>query len=205
MTRQIDYFFTCISPFSYFGHRAFHEVADRHGARINYRPVRLGDVFASSGALPLAQRTPARQRYRFIELQRIAAMRGLPVNLKPAFFPADPSLGDATVAALVLKGEDPFVYLDALYRTVWVDEANIADEAVIASRLAACGFDAGEILAEAKSEAMGEQVRRNSEDAVAAGAMGSPTYVLNGEPFWGQDRIDYLDQALASGRRPFTA
>ena len=205
MTRHIDYFFTCISPFSYFGHRAFHEVAGRYGARINYRPVRLGEVFASSGALPLAQRTPARQRYRLIELQRIADMRGLPVNLKPAFFPADPSLGDGTVAALVLRGEDPFEYLDALYRTVWVDEADIADEAVIASRLAACGFDAGAILAEAKSDAVGTQIRRNSEDAVAAGAMGSPTYLLNGEPFWGQDRIDYLVQALASGRRPFTA
>ncbi|MCB1381576.1 MAG: 2-hydroxychromene-2-carboxylate isomerase [Notoacmeibacter sp.] len=205
MARQIDYFFTCVSPFSYFGHRALHDVARKHGAHINYRPVRLGDVFASSGAVPLAQRTPARQRYRLIELQRIAGMRGLPINLKPAFFPADPSLADATVVALVLGGKDPFSYIESLYRVVWVDDCDVADEAVVASRLTACGFDASAVLAGARTTAVADAITRNSQDAVAAGAMGSPTYVLDGEPFWGQDRIGYLDHALTTGRPAFTA
>lgn len=205
MTAVIDYFFTCISPFSYFGHQAIRDVADRHGARLNLRPMKLGEVFATSGAVPLAQRTPARQRYRLIELQRISDMRGLPVNLKPAFFPADATLADATVAALVLEGADPFDYLTSLYRVVWTDEANIADEAVVAARLAVAGFDAGRIIDAARGEAVTAAVAANTEAAIAAGAMGSPSYVLNGEVFWGQDRVEYLDHALKTGRAPFLA
>ena len=203
MAAKIDYFFTCISPFSYLGHQAIQEVARRQGVQLSCRPMRLGEVFATSGAVPLAQRTEARKRYRLVELQRIAEFRGLPINLKPAFFPADPSLGDATVASLAATGADPLDYMDALYRAVWVDDANVADEGVVAARLTECGHDAAAIIAAARSEAMQEAIVRNTADAVAAGAMGSPTYVLNGEPFWGQDRIEYLDRALSIRRAPF--
>lgn len=205
MTAEIDYYFTCISPFSYFGHQAIGDVAKRHGARLNLRPFRLGQVFQSSGAVPLAQRPVPRQRYRMLELQRIAAMRGLPVNLKPAHFPADPALADATVAALVDQGADAFDYLDSLYRTVWVDEANVADDAVIAERLERAGFDAAAVIAAARSAKVTGIVDANTEAAIAAGALGSPTYVLNGEVFWGQDRVEHVDHALTTGRAPFSA
>ena len=205
MTAHIDYYFTCISPFSYFGHQAIGDVARRHGARLNLRPVRLGEVFETSGALPLARRPLPRQRYRMLELQRIAAMRDLPVNLKPAHFPTDPTLADATVAVLVDEGADAFAYLDSLYRAVWVDEANVADDAVIADRLGAAGFDASAILAKARGEAAIALVSANTEAAIAAGAIGSPSYVLNGEVFWGQDRVEHVDHALATGRGPFFA
>lgn len=205
MTTAIDYYFTCISPFSYFGHRAIGAVSARHGATLNLKPFRLGAVFQTSGALPLGQRPVSRQRYRMLELQRISEMRGLPVNLKPKHFPADPSLADATVAALVADGRDPFDYVESLYRVVWVDEADIADEAVIADRLGKAGFDAAGVIARARSGLVTGIIDVNTEEAIAAGALGSPSYVLNGEVFWGQDRIDYLDRALETGRKPFSA
>ncbi|MAW85027.1 MAG: disulfide bond formation protein DsbA [Phyllobacteriaceae bacterium] len=205
MTAHIDYYFTCISPFSYFGHQAIGAVARRHGAVLDLRPFRLGTVFQTSGAVPLAQRPVPRQRYRMLELQRIAAMRNLPVNLKPAHFPTDPALADATVAALVEDGADAFAYLDSLYRAVWVDELNVADDAVLADRLEKAGFDAAAIIARARGEAVNALVDANTEAAIAAGALGSPTYVLNGEVFWGQDRVEHVDHALATRRGPFFA
>ena len=96
----IDYYFTSISPFTYLGHKAITDVAERHGATIAFKPVNLGGVWAESGAVPMPQRTPMRQRYRLIELQRAAELRGLPITPKPAHFPVDPSLADHTVIAV---------------------------------------------------------------------------------------------------------
>jgi 2-hydroxychromene-2-carboxylate isomerase len=97
---EIDYYFTAISPWVYIGHAAIRAVAERHGVRLNAKPVILGDVWEASGAVPLAQRSAIRQRYRFLELQRYAELRGLPMKYKPA--PADASLADLSVAAIVL-------------------------------------------------------------------------------------------------------
>ena len=109
------------------------------------------------------------------------------------------------VQLLLDEGADAFAYLDSLYRAVWVDEANVADDAVIADRLGAAGFDASAILAKARGEAAIALVSANTEAAIAAGALGSPSYVLNGEVFWGQDRVEHVDHALATGRGPFFA
>lgn len=205
MTARIDYFFTIISPFTYLGHQAICAVADKHGAKLVFRPVNLGEVFATSGALPLPQRPPARQRYRLLELQRIAELRGLPINLKPAHFPVDPTLADNTINALVANGQDPRDYMFQLFQAVWVHEENVADESVLARYLISSGFDAAAILDQAKSAETGAMRSANTADAIEAGALGSPSYVLNGEVFWGQDRIDYIDHALTTGRGPFSA
>ena len=103
----IDYYFISSSPFAYLGHKAFHELAAKHGAEIRYKPINIGGVWEKSGSVPLGQRTPLRQRYRRIELQRIADMRGLPLELEPKFFPVDPGLADRCVIALVGRRADP--------------------------------------------------------------------------------------------------
>ncbi len=205
MTARIDYFFTIISPFTYLGHQAICAVADKHGAELVFRPVNLGEVFATSGALPLPQRPPSRQRYRLLELQRIADMRGLPINLKPAHFPVDPTLADCTIAALVANGENPRDYMFRLFQAVWVNEENVSDETVLAKYLAESDFGAVAILDRARSDEISAVRAGNTAEAIAAGTLGSPSYVLNGEVFWGQDRIDYVDRALTTGRTPFTA
>ena len=199
----IEYYFTLSSPYAYLGHRAFLELAASHGAEVRYRPVALPAVFAETGGVPLPQRPKARQDYRFIELQRWRDRRGLPLNLRPRHFPTNPTLADRSVIALVEAGADPAGYMEAVFRALWAEERDIADRAVLADLLATAGHDAGSVLEAAEGDRAAAIHKANTEAAIAAGVVGSPTYVLNGEPFWGQDRIELLAEALKSGRAAF--
>jgi 2-hydroxychromene-2-carboxylate isomerase len=205
MAPQIDYYFITPSPWAYLGHAAFHEIAARHGATIRYRPVRIADVWANSGSVPLGQRPPLRQRYRLIELQRYSALRGLPVNLSPKFFPVDSTLADSCVIAIQEQGDNPAAYCLAVHSAIWAQDRNVADEAVVVDLLASTGHDPQAVLDAARSERVAAIRDENTKAAIAADAVGAPAYVLNGEPFWGQDHLDVLEQALASGREPFRA
>jgi 2-hydroxychromene-2-carboxylate isomerase len=201
----IDYYFISSSPFAYLGHRAFHELAASHGAEIRYKPINIGGVWEKSGSVPLGQRTPLRQRYRRIELQRIADMRGLPLELEPKFFPVDPGLADRCVIALVGQGADPAGFIWRVHQGVWARNENIADPQQLAAYLAAEGHDAEAVLKAADEPNAAETLARNTSEASDADAVGAPVYVLNGEPFWGQDRLDHLAHALETARAPFRA
>ncbi|MGB6119506.1 MAG: 2-hydroxychromene-2-carboxylate isomerase [Mesorhizobium sp.] len=203
MAAVIDYFVTSISPWTYFGHRAVQEVAARHGATLQVRPVNLGEMFKISGQVPLADRAAVRQRYRMIELQRFAEMRGRKVNLHPKHFPTDPTLADHAIIAVIESGADPLPFMDAVFSAVWADDLQIADTAVISGLLGANGLDADTLLQRANTPEITAIRSANTQAAIAADATGVPAYVLNGEPFWGQDRIEMLDRALAQGRAPF--
>ncbi|WP_149196602.1 2-hydroxychromene-2-carboxylate isomerase [Luteimonas suaedae] len=200
--RTIDYYFSLISPWSYLGHAALHEVARAAGAAIDYRPVRIIDLFAANGGVPLGQRAPARQRYRLIELQRWRAARGLPLNLSPKHYPLDIALADRVAIALAERGEDPAGYTADAYRALWAEDRDLADRDVLAALLAERDHDAAAVLAAADGEAAGACYRRNTEMAIAADLPGLPGYVVDGEPFWGQDRIEQLQAMLAEGRPP---
>lgn len=201
----IDYYFICSSPFAYLGHKAFHELAARHGGEIRYKPINIGGVWEKSGSVPLGQRTPLRQRYRRIELQRIADMRGLPLELEPKFFPVDPGLADRCVIALVGQGADPAGFIWRVHQGVWAKGENIADPQQLAAYLAPEGHDAEAVLKAADEPNAAETLARNTSEASDADAVGAPVYVLHGEPFWGQDRLDHLAHALETGRAPFRA
>lgn len=205
MPVTIHYYLICASPFAYLGHKAFHEIAARHGASIAYKPIVIGEVWEKSGSVPLPQRTPTRQRYRRIELQRLAEMRGLKINLAPRYFPVDASLADKCVVALTERGETPERFLWEVHQAVWVREQNIADRGQLADFLGSLGHDADAVLEQAEQERAAETIKGNTQDAIAADAIGAPVYVLDGEPFWGQDRLDHLDHALTTGRPPFRA
>lgn len=199
----IDYFMTSLSPWTYLGHETVQKVARRNGVDLAIRPVNLPDVFEHSGALPLAKRSAARQRYRFIELQRMAELRALPLNLKPKFFPVDPTLADLTIIAVGHAGGDALAHAGRILAACWAQERDIADEAVLVDLLKKGGNDADAIMSVARSDAAKAERAQNTRDAMAIDSMGVPVYALNGEPFWGQDRIELLEAALRSGRGPF--
>lgn len=201
----IDYFFTAVSPFTYLGHRAFLVMVARHGAAVRYKPVMLGGVWEHSGGVPLNQRPQSRQDYRLIELQRWRDKRGVTLNLRPKHFPTSPVLADRSIVALVERGEDPGAYMESVCRAVWAEDEDIADRNVLAQRLTRHGHDADAVLAFAESEAAAAIQKRNTDEAVAFGVLGAPGYVLNGEPFWGQDRIELLEDALVSHRAPYSS
>jgi 2-hydroxychromene-2-carboxylate isomerase len=200
MDDAIDYFFSSVSPFAWLGHRQLMSIAGKHGKKVRFRPVNLMGVWEVSGSVPLGQRTPLRQRYRLIELQRIAIMRGLHLNPRPAHFPTNPELADRTIIALTEAGRSPADFAFAVGEALWSKQKQIADEPVIAALLKDNGFDPVHMLELAKAEHAGLVRENNTKAAIEADAIGSPCYVYKGEPFWGQDRLDHLDQMITSGR-----
>lgn len=205
MPERIQYFFSTISPFAWLGHRTLHAIAERHGVGIDYRPFSIGAVWEKSGSVPLGQRSATRQRYRLVEMQRIASMRGLELNLHPAHFPANPERADLCCAAIVLQGGSPADFAFAAGEAVWSRDQDIASEAVLARLLAATGHDANAMLAASKSPQAAQLRADNSAEAAELDAIGAPAYAWKGEIFWGQDRLDMLESMIASGRPPFRA
>lgn len=199
----IDYYFTSASPFTYIGHRLFCEIAEKHRIDIRFKPVNLAAVWEVSGAVPPASRPQVRQNLRLIELQRLAAFRGVKINIQPKYFPVDASLADRVIIALAEAGHDPRYFMGKALAGVWANEENIADEAVLASYLSQTGNDPAPALADARESWTAEIRDRNAREAIGYNAVGVPAYVLNGEPFWGQDRLEVLDHALTVGRAPY--
>lgn len=203
MSRRIDYYFSIVSPWAFIGHAPFMEVARRHGVAVRFRPVFLGELFAETGGLPLAKRHPARQRYRTLELKRWRLARGIELNISPKHWPFNPKLADGLVIAAIEAGHDPAALIGRLGSGVWQRDENMADPLMLEAVLAELGLPAS-LLEAATSEHTAVIYAANHEAAVGADVFGSPGYVLDGEVFWGQDRIDLLDAALSSGRAPFT-
>jgi 2-hydroxychromene-2-carboxylate isomerase len=205
MSISIDYYVTSVSPWAYLGHETACAIAARHNAKLVVKPVNLGEMFKISGQVALGERPEVRKRYRLIELQRFAELRGKPLTLHPKYFPTNPALADHTIIAVILSGGDPLDYVGRVLKAVWADELQIAEAETLAPLLEACGFDKDAILAKANTQEVADIRAANTRDAIAVDGTGVPAFVLNGEPFWGQDRLDLLERALASGRAPFKA
>ena len=203
MSRLVDYYFSIQSPWAYIGHRLFIEVAAAHGLKVNHKPVVLVDLFSETGGLPLLKRHPVRQRYRMVELQRWRDKRGLKFHLQPANWPFNARLADGVVIAAIEAGHDPDRFLRRAYAAVWEDQLNLADPATLAQLADNTGLPGKQLVERAGSEAIGAVYEQNRQDALAADVFGSPVYVLDGEVFWGQDRIELLADALKSGRAPY--
>ncbi|MEO1749628.1 MAG: 2-hydroxychromene-2-carboxylate isomerase [Pseudomonadota bacterium] len=200
MHTAIDYYFLGISPFVYLGHDAIVAVAEKHGIALNPKPVELAAVWQNSGSEPLPKRTPLRQRYRLLEMERIAHWRNLPINLNPAHFPTNPVTADLCVAALVANNENALAFMGDVMRAVWVEERDVADPSVISDILERHGHDAKLILEMAASDTCAQMRADNTNAAIEADATGVPAYVVSGEVFWGQDRIELIDHMLTTGR-----
>lgn len=204
MARIIDYYFSTLSTWAYLGHDALLAMARRRGVGVRFKPVALSTVFPETGGLPLAKRHASRQAHRLYEMQRWRARRGLPLDLRPAHFPFDPSLADRVAVALADRPDLCGRFCSTAMGGVWTGQ-NLADEAVVRAHVVAAGADAEATLAAARGEAIGAAYAANAQEAMAAGVFGSPSYVLDGEVFWGQDRLDFVDEALASGRAAYRA
>jgi len=198
--KEIDYYLTSSSPFNYLGFKPIQDVAAKHGYTLNIRPVNIRGIWAETGAVPPAERPPLRQRMRLIELERFALHRGVPLNLHPKFFPVDPALADKTIIALIEQGENPQPYMAGIFASVWVHEENIADEDTLYNLLKEHNLNPEATLDLAKNSTTTKTLDENTQLAIKAGALGVPSYVLNGECFWGQDRISLLDEAITTGR-----
>ena len=205
MSRQVDYYFSLSSPWAYIGHNVFRDVVAAHGLAVNHKPVVLVDLFSETGGLPLVKRHPVRQRYRMVELQRWRDKRGLNFHLQPKHSPFNPRLADGVVIAAVEAGYDPDPFLRRAFAAVWEEQLNLADAATIAGIADDAGLPGKQLVERSGTEAIDAAYEKNRQDAIAADVFGSPVYVLDGEVFWGQDRLELLADALKSGRKPYTS
>jgi 2-hydroxychromene-2-carboxylate isomerase len=201
MGTTIDYYFATMSPWTYLGHARFAAIAKAAGATVRVRPIDLGKVFPVSGGLPLAKRAPQRQAYRLVELRRFAEHLDLPLNLHPAHFPV---AGDAAAKLIIAvdahDGTDAAMALSgAVLRGVWAEQRNIADLKDLAEMLRALGLPERR-LEDADTAAVIERYELNTQQAIDLQIFGSPTYVIDGELFWGQDRLDFVERRLAAPR-----
>jgi 2-hydroxychromene-2-carboxylate isomerase len=199
MRRTLDYYFAPQSPWMYLGHARLTEMLQRTNTEVRVRPVDFGQIFSVSGGLPLPQRAPQRQAYRLVELRRFSEALGVPLNPQPRHFPlpGDPAAllitavatHDGAAAAMRLTG--------AIGQAIWAQERHMADAAELAAVLSECGLDA-QRLAQAHDADNRALYAQHTREAVDAGVFGAPSYVVDGEIFWGQDRLDFVERCLSA-------
>ncbi|MDA0225977.1 MAG: 2-hydroxychromene-2-carboxylate isomerase [Proteobacteria bacterium] len=190
MPASIDYYLSPSSPWTYLGHARIGAVAARHGATLQVKPVDYGVIFPHSGGVPVAKRAPQRQAYRLMELERWREHLGLPLTLRPKFFPVD-----GNPAARLIHGAPEavrFALAGDLLKLVWVDEGDIADPATLAAVAARHGVrDCPAAIAAGEAP-----YAAATQEAMARGVFGAPTWAIGETLFWGQDRLDFIERAL---------
>jgi 2-hydroxychromene-2-carboxylate isomerase len=196
MAKLIDYYYAMPSPWAFLGAERFMRIADAAGATVVYKPCDFGRVFSRTGGLKLKDRAPARQAYRLIELRRWSRQLDIRLNPEPTFFPVADELAARFVIAAGQLGIPMGPLTLAIMRAVWQDERDIADADTLRALADAQGLAGAALLTKAREPATLEAYERNSDDAVARGVFGAPTYVYRDEPFWGQDRLDFFERAL---------
>lgn len=197
---QIDYYFSLLSPFTYFAGDRLEAIAARRVAPIRYKPMDIMTVFSQTGGTPPKDRHPARVSYRLEELRRLAAFTGLPVNEAPKHFPTNAAPASLAVIAAQEAGFAVGPVSRAILRAVWAEERDIADADVVSAALEAGGVKESSLAPHLEAaQAIWEA---NTREAIEAGVFGAPTYVVAGERFWGQDRLPHLEaklEALSGG------
>jgi 2-hydroxychromene-2-carboxylate isomerase len=199
MPQTVDYYFAPQSPWAYLGHQRLRDVAKAAGASVRVLPVDLGGkVFPISGGLPLGQRAPQRQAYRLVELKRFSEHLNAPLNLHPRYFPVggDDASRLIIAADLVHGGQASLDLAGAVLGAVWAQERNIADPAVLGQLLSEQGLSS-QVQDRAQSQEVQERYEQYTRQAIDAGVFGAPSYVVQGEIFWGQDRLDFLQRRLS--------
>jgi 2-hydroxychromene-2-carboxylate isomerase len=196
MSKTVTVYYSLGSPWTYLGWQRFRALVDQAGANAVYKPVRMADVFKVSGGLPLGQRAAQRRAYRMMELRRWREQLGVPLHLEPKFFPVDDSLAACMVVALGQRGGDMGALSGACLQAVWAEERDIADPATLVAIAGEQGLDGEDLLQAARTPAAGAGYQANTEDAIEAGVFGAPTFVIGGQLFWGQDRLDFVARAL---------
>ncbi|SFG24778.1 2-hydroxychromene-2-carboxylate isomerase [Neptunomonas qingdaonensis] len=196
MTKKIEYYFVLNSPWSYFSGARLGQIAKQKNADIDLKPVLLSELFPRTGGQPLKQRSQQRQAYRLAELKRWSSRLALPIHLEPTYFPVDESLAVRTVIAAIQSQHDALELVIALGAALWRDNLNLADEQVIADVLIKLQLPLTLIQTAKDEQSYAKILSDNTEEAISKGVFGVPTFVVGSDVFWGQDRLDFVEQAL---------
>lgn len=200
MSKQIEYFVAPQSPYAYLGHERFVAIAKKYDAKVLLKPFDVVKIFSLSGGVPVSQRPVQRQAYRLIELARWSKHLVRPLNLHPKFFPVagDPGSKLIIAAQQTIGTQAALNLAGALGSAVWAEEKNIADPETLIAIANQLGLDGKSLLEISATEKVASDFTQFTEEAIAAQVFGIPWYRINGEDFWGQDRLEFVEHALAS-------
>ena len=203
----IEYYYSVRSSFTYLGSARIGALARRFGRRLVHRPILLAVTVPASGALPFVERPPHRNAYARRDLLRWASHLGLPIHPDPVHHlgPQELPAGVVMEAQRIVEGGgagDLNGLSHAILEALWREDLDIADEEVIGALCEAAGFDADALIAGARSPRAALELERNNREAIVRGVMGAPTYFVDGENFYGQDRLDFVERALARAAGP---
>ncbi|MEO9189469.1 MAG: 2-hydroxychromene-2-carboxylate isomerase [Acetobacteraceae bacterium] len=201
MAMHIDYYASLNSPWTHLGGARLEAMAARHGASVRIFPVDFGTIFPNSGGLPLPKRAPQRQAYRLMELERWRAHLGIPIQIKPRFFPAKETQATLCVIATreTIGDAQAIALAHRVLKALWEEEKDTGDAATLAGLIEDVGMDAHALMALAAEPHWSERREQDTRTALARGVFGAPSYVIGEEIFWGQDRLEFVERRLANG------
>ncbi|MCR9222242.1 MAG: 2-hydroxychromene-2-carboxylate isomerase [Alphaproteobacteria bacterium] len=195
MTTPITFYYEFASPYAYLASERIEAIAERHGRAIVWKPFLLGIVFKSTGAGPLTQ-IPLKGNYAARDLPRAARRHGIPFTMPPRF----PFLSVNAARLVYWAGERRAPDLThAFFRASFRDGLSLHETGVTLDVAAGAGLDRAAAEAAIRDPAVKARLSEETDAAIEAGVCGSPFFLVDGEPFWGSDRLDEIDQWLASG------
>ena len=198
MTRDVEFFFDLGSPAAYLAFTQLPALCAREGAQLRWRPMLLGGVFQATGNHSPAA-IPAKSRYMFPDFQRYAARYGVPIAPNP-YFPINTlTLMRCATAVQMDAPERLPQWLAPVFQAIWVDGRNLNDPAIAAQAIACAGFEAPALLARASAPEVKDRLKAVTQEAIDRGVFGAPTMFVGDQMFWGQDRLDFVREALQGG------
>ena len=196
---KVEYYYSVASPYAYLGVKKFQEIVKKYSLEVIEKPIDLvGIVFAETGGTPVPKRHPSRQKYRLIEIERFGKKLNININKQPKFFPpADPHKAALFTIASIKAGLSIDFGKEVLTK-LWSEEKDISQDSVLEEVCSKFKLNFNEIKAVANSEEVKGIYLSNSNDAIAKGVFGAPSFIMNNELFWGQDRLDFLEDKIKS-------
>ncbi|MCO7612414.1 2-hydroxychromene-2-carboxylate isomerase [Pseudomonas chlororaphis] len=198
MSQKVEFFFDLGSPTSYLAYTQLPKICAQTGSQLEYHPMLLGGVFKSTGnASPIS--VPAKGRYMLQDLARFARRYQVELNFNP-HFPINTLLLMRAVTGVQLHMPDRFVeFIDCLFRALWVDKRNLNDAATVTQVLEQGGFDPQRILDLSNEEQVKARLKDQTDQALQRGVFGAPSMFVGDQLFFGQDRLDFVREALSAG------
>ncbi|MBU4634009.1 2-hydroxychromene-2-carboxylate isomerase [Pseudomonas chlororaphis] len=196
MSKTVEFFFDLGSPTSYLAYTQLPKICAQTGSQLIYQPMLLGGVFKVTGnASPIS--IPAKGRYMLQDLARYARRYEVPLAFNP-HFPINTLLLMRAVTGMQLRHPQRFVaFIDCLFRALWVEKRNLNDQATVAAVLSEGGFDPLEVLALTNDEEVKSALKDKTEQALQRGVFGAPSMFVDNQLFFGQDRLDFVLEALS--------
>ncbi len=196
---KIEYYYSVASPYAYMGIDRFQELVKKYSLEVLEKPFDLvGKVFPDTGGVPVPKRHPARQKYRLLEIERFGKKLNLKINKQPKFFPpADPHKAALFTIVTIMNGQNLNFGKEVLTK-LWADEQDISQDAVLEDICKKLDINFNELKKQADSDEIKNIYASNSQEAIDKGVFGAPSFIIDNELFWGQDRLDFLEDKIKS-------